>query len=164
MGALLKRILACLAALATVLSTTGANAETTDPIGDLIARVAAATVQPILATFGLKVTLYHGGGRGIRDRDSLGCKVVPMRTAAVDGITVRRHQLLFIKETVGLPMPGGRRHDGYWYASDVGGGIHKGRIDLFTGDGSASMAPLMPFNLATLTVAAVGEFQGCPLA
>ena len=163
MEALLKRILACLAALAVVLPTTGANAETTDPIGDLLAHVAAA-VAPILATFGLKVTLYHGGGHGIRDRDSLGCKVVPMRTAAVDGVVVRRHALLFIKETVGLPMPDGRRHDGYWYASDVGGAIHKGRIDLFTGNGAASMGPLMPLNLTTLTVAQVGEFQGCPLA
>jgi len=162
-GARLKRILACLAALAVALPTTAANAEGGDPIGDLLAHVAAA-VQPILATFGLKVTLYHAGGRGISDRDSLGCKVVPMRTAAVDGVVVRRHALLFIKETVGLLMPDGRRHDGYWYASDVGGAIHKGRIDLFTGAGAASMAPLMPFNLATLTVAQVGEFQGCPLA
>lgn len=163
MGARLKRILACLTALTVALSTTAASAETSDPIGDLIGAV-AATIQPILATFGLKVTLYHAGGHGIGQRDSLGCKVVPMRTAAVDGVTVRRHELLFIKETVGLPMPNGRRHDGYWYASDVGGGIHKGRIDLFTGDGAASMAPLMPFNLATLTVAEVGQFQGCPLA
>jgi 3D (Asp-Asp-Asp) domain-containing protein len=163
MGALLKRILACLATLAVTISTTSAYAENSDPIGELIAHVASA-VQPILATFGLKATLYHGGGHGIRDRDSLGCKVVAMRTAAVDGVVVRRHQLLFIKETVGLPMPDGRRHDGYWYASDVGGGIHKGRIDLFTGDGAASMATLMPLNLSTLTVAEMGEFQGCPLA
>jgi 3D (Asp-Asp-Asp) domain-containing protein len=161
MGALLKRILACLALLAVALPATGVNAETSDPIGDLIGRV-AATVRPILSTFGLKATLYHGGGHGIRDRDSLGCRVVAMRTAAVDGVTVRRHELLFIKETVGLPMPDGRLHDGYWYASDVGGGIHKGRIDLFTGNGAASMAPLMPLNLATLTVSDVGAFQGCP--
>ncbi|MEO8926880.1 MAG: 3D domain-containing protein [Caulobacteraceae bacterium] len=158
----MKRILACLAALAVTLPTTAANAESSDPIGDLIAKV-AATVQPILATFGLKATLYHAGGR-MSARDSLGCKVVPMRTAAVDGVTVPRHSVLFIKETVGLPMPDGRRHDGYWYASDVGGAIHKGRIDLFTGNGARSMIPLMPLNLATLTVALVGQFQGCPAA
>jgi 3D (Asp-Asp-Asp) domain-containing protein len=87
-----------------------------------------------------------------------------MRTAAVDGVDVPRHTLLFIKETVGLPMPGGKRHDGYWYASDVGGGIHKGRIDLFTGEGSDSMKPMMPLNLNTVTVAKVGHFQGCPIA
>jgi 3D (Asp-Asp-Asp) domain-containing protein len=139
-----------------------ANAENTDPIGDLIGKV-EAKVQPILATFGLKATLYHGGGR-MSQRDSLGCQVVPMRTAAVDGIKVPRHSLLFIKETVGLPMPDGRKHDGYWYASDVGGAIHQGRIDLFTGQGAGSMRPLMPLNLATVTVAMVGAFEGCPKA
>jgi 3D (Asp-Asp-Asp) domain-containing protein len=146
-----------------MLFVTTARAETPDPIGDLIGQV-AAQVAPILASFGLKVTLYHGGGGGIRDRDALGCKVVPMRTAAVDGITIHKHELIYIKETVGLPMPDGRPHDGYWYASDSGGAIHKGRIDLFTGNGAGSMTPFMPLNLAILTVAKVGEFQGCPKA
>jgi 3D (Asp-Asp-Asp) domain-containing protein len=85
-----------------------------------------------------------------------------MRTAAVDGVDVKRRSVLFIKETVGLPMPDGRHHDGYWYASDVGGAIGHGRIDLFTGEGSQSMRPLLHLNLATLTVARVGEFKGCP--
>ncbi len=134
-----------------------------DPIGELIGDV-VAKVEPLLDTFGLRATLYHLGGRGIRARDSLGCKVVPMRTAAVDGVDVKRRTLLFIKETVGLPMPDGRRHDGYWFASDVGGGIHRGRIDLFTGEGSQSMRPMLHLNLATLTVAKVGEFKGCPAA
>jgi len=88
--------------------------------------------------------------------------VVPMRTAAVDGVKVPRRSLLFIKETVGLKMPDGRVHDGYWYATDIGGAIHEGRIDLFTGDGARSMQPLMALNLTTLTVAKVGEFAGCP--
>ena len=160
---LLKRNLACLAAISAMLFVSDARAESTDPIGDLVGQF-AAQVAPILASFGLKVTLYHGGGSGIRDRDALGCKVVPMRTAAVAGVTIHKHELIFIKETVGLPMPDGRPHDGYWYASDSGGAIHKGRIDLFTGIGASSMAPLMPLNLATLTVAKVGEFQGCPKA
>ena len=139
-------------------------AESTDPIGDLLSDT-AAKMQPMLHTFGLKATLYHGGsGHGIGSRDSLGCKVVPMRTAAVDGIKVPRHSLVFIKETVGLPMPDGRKHDGYWYASDAGGAIHQGRIDLFTGQGAGSMTPMMPLNLATLTVAKVGAFDGCPKA
>lgn len=159
---LLKPILACLTALVLVLPFSAARAESVDPIGELIGRV-AARVEPLFATFGLKATLYHLG-HGIRDRDSLGCKVVAMRTAAVDGVDVKRHTLLFIKETVGLLMPDGRLHDGYWFASDVGGAIHKGRIDLFTGDGSSSMKPLLGLNLATLTVARVGQFQGCPAA
>jgi 3D (Asp-Asp-Asp) domain-containing protein len=159
---LLKLFLASLMVFALALPATS-NAETSDPIGELIGKV-EAKVDPILATFGLKATLYHGGAHGVRDRDSLGCKVIPMRTAAVDGVKVPRHSLLFIKETVGLPMPDGRTHDGYWYASDVGGAIHEGRIDLFTGQGSGSMRPLMPLNLATVTVAMVGGFDGCPKA
>ena len=157
----MKRLLACLAALAVGLAATGAHAET-DPLGDLVAR-ALKDAAPILEFFQLKATLYHSGG-GIRGLDSLGCKVVPMRTAAVDGRSVPRHTLLFIKETVGLTMPDGRKHDGYWYASDVGGAIHAGRIDLFTGQGAASMGPMLPLNLATLTVAKVGHFAGCPQA
>lgn len=156
----MKRPLACLAVLAFLVPLSAARAETSDPIGELIGHV-ADKLHPFLETFGLKATLYHlGHGMGLRD--SLGCKVVPMRTAAVDGVTVKRHTLLFIKETVGLPMPDGRPHDGYWYASDVGGAIHQGRIDLFTGRGASSMAPLMRLNLVTLTVAKAGEFKGCP--
>jgi 3D (Asp-Asp-Asp) domain-containing protein len=147
-------------AAATAAAPAVAAAKAPDPIGDLIAGL-AARVQPFLATFGLKATLYHGGGH-MGSRDSLGCKVVPMRTAAVDGIKVPRHSILYIKQTVGMPLPGGGVHDGYWYASDTGGAIHEGRIDLFTGQGSRSMRPLMPLNLTTLTVAIVGRFEGCP--
>jgi 3D (Asp-Asp-Asp) domain-containing protein len=158
----LNRILACVAAAAMMIPAAGAQAQSLDPVGELIGAL-EAKVQPLLNTVGLVASLYHGG-HGIRDKDSLGCRVVPMRTAAVDGIKIRRHTLLFIKETVGLRMPDGRIHDGYWYASDVGGAIHEGRIDLFTGHGAESMAPLMRLNLSTLTVAPVGEFQGCPTA
>ncbi len=157
----MKFILPLLAAAAIVCPLSAANADTPDMIGDLIGQV-AAKVEPFLDTFGLKATLYHMGVRGIHDHDSLGCKVVPMRTAAVDGINVKRHSVLFIKETVGLPMPDGKLHDGYWFATDVGGGIHPGRIDLFTGKGRLSMLPMLHLNLATLTVAKVGEFTGCP--
>jgi 3D (Asp-Asp-Asp) domain-containing protein len=158
----LKRILACAAAAATVACGSMAGAQTPDPLGDLIGAI-AAKVQPLLNPFALVATLYHGG-HGMRDRDASGCKVVPMRTAAVDGVAVRRHTLLFIKETVGLRMPDGRLHDGYWYASDTGGAIHQGRIDLFTGPAANSMAPLMHLNLSSLTVAPVGQFTGCPVA
>jgi 3D (Asp-Asp-Asp) domain-containing protein len=132
-----------------------------DPIGDLVTAAITGSL-PGSADYYLKATLYHAGERGLRALDSLGCKVVAMRTAAVDGVDLPRHTVLFIKETVGLPMPDGSRHDGFWYASDVGGAIHKGRIDLFTGSGSGSMSPLMPLNLATLTVMKAGVFHGCP--
>ncbi len=119
----MKRILACLAALALILPASGAQAETPatmDPVGDLISQV-IQKAGPVLDFFRLKATLYHAGARGVGGRDSLGCQVVAMRTAAVDGVSVPRHTVLFIKETVGMPMPDGRVHDGYWYASDVGG-------------------------------------------
>ncbi|HEY3890234.1 MAG TPA: 3D domain-containing protein [Caulobacteraceae bacterium] len=176
----MKRFLACLATLACALAaSSGAYAEPAsqpspvksdqaptppppaDPLGDLITSAITGAL-PGSADYYLRATLYHAGERGIRALDSLGCKVVAMRTAAVDGVDLPRHTILFIKETVGLPMPDGSRHDGYWYASDVGGAIHRGRIDLFTGKGSTSMSPLMPLNLATLTVMKAGVFQGCP--
>jgi 3D (Asp-Asp-Asp) domain-containing protein len=158
----LKRVFAAAAAAAMMACAVTASAQTMDPIGDLIGAV-AAKVQPLLKPFLLVASLYHEG-HGIRAHDSLGCPVVPMRTAAVDGVAIRRHTLLFIKETVGLRMPDGRLHDGYWYASDVGGAIHEGRIDLFTGRSAASMTPMMHLNLSKLTVEPVGNFSGCPIA
>ncbi len=142
-------------------SATPPEAPVADPLGDFITSALTGAL-PGSADFRLRATLYHAGGRGIRGLDSLGCKVIAMRTAAVDGIRVPRRTILFIKETVGLIMPDGSKHDGYWYASDVGGDIHAGRIDLFTGQGAASMAPLMALNLATLTVMRAGVFHGCP--
>jgi hypothetical protein len=87
-----------------------------------------------------------------------------MRTAAIDTRVIPRRTVLFIRETVGLKMPDGSLHDGYWYASDTGGAIKGNRIDLFTGSGSASMKPIMGLNLAHLTVSPVGQFKGCPPA
>ncbi len=158
----MRKTLGWVAVLSAIIVSSAAQAAPADAIGDLINDV-AAKVEPFLARFDLVATLYHGG-HGMRDRDSLGCKVVPMRTAAVDGVTVPRHSLLFIKETVGLKMPDGRTHDGFWYASDLGGAIHEGRIDLFTGQTARSMQALLPINLSKLTVTKVGEFSGCPTA
>ncbi len=134
-----------------------------DPIGDLLAGALAIVTKAADAIM-LKATLYHTGAPGVGTKDSLGCTVVAMRTAAVNGLSVPRHTLLFIKETVGLPMPDGRSHDGYWYASDLGGGIKGSRIDLFTGNGRASMQALAKLNQAVLTVQPMGAFKGCPQA
>jgi 3D (Asp-Asp-Asp) domain-containing protein len=132
-----------------------------DPLGDLIAGALTGTM-PGSVEYKMKATLYHAGAKGIRALDSLGCKVVAMRTLAVDKTVIPRRTVVFIKETVGLPMPNGDKHDGYWYASDVGGAIKGQRLDLFSGQGSSSMKPLMGLNLATLSVTKVGEFKGCP--
>jgi 3D (Asp-Asp-Asp) domain-containing protein len=137
----------------------------TDPIGELIQKAKKAADDAVTAVeTELKATLYHTGARGVGPKDSLGCRLQPMRTVAVDPKVFPRHSVLFIKETVGLKMPDGSAHDGYWYASDVGGAIKGARIDLFTGAGAASMKALQALNLATLKAVKVGVFEGCPTA
>lgn len=160
------------AALALAASTTPAQSPQApaapqvlrvDPIGDLINKARKAADDAVTAVeTELKATLYHTGVRGMSSRDSLGCRLQPMRTVAVDPKVFPRHSILFIKETVGLKMPDGSVHDGYWYASDVGGAIKGARIDLFTGAGAASMKVLQALNLTTITAVKVGMFEGCP--
>jgi 3D (Asp-Asp-Asp) domain-containing protein len=154
-----------LAASSTPAKPAAAPRPAADPIGDLIMRARRAADQAMTAVeTELKATLYHTGARGIGPRDSLGCRLQPMRTVAVDPRVFPRHSILFIKETVGLKMPDGSTHDGYWYASDVGGAIKGARIDLFTGAGAASMKALQALNLTTITAVKVGMFEGCPRA
>jgi 3D (Asp-Asp-Asp) domain-containing protein len=166
----MKRLLACLATLAIAAPICGAwapaaQAQTpdstkfTDPIGDLIA--STSTAADTAFDWKLRASLYHGG-RGMRSHDSLGCPVSPMRTVATDQARVARHSIIFIKETVGLPLSDGSLHDGRWYVSDIGGAIRGDRIDLFTGHNAASMRPMMSLNMKTLTVSKVGDFTGCP--
>lgn len=112
----------------------------------------------------LSARLYHAGGGGATGNDSLGCPPVAMRTVAIDPRVVPRRTRLFIRETVGMVLPDGTTHDGFWYASDTGGAIKGAKIDLYTGHGRGSMAPAMPLNLQTLTVVEAGRFEGCPPA
>ena len=140
------------------------NAES-DPIGEVLQRLSDAGQAALNAPQWLmKATYYYLGGGSIRGRDSMGCKVVPMRTLAVDPAVVPKGTVVFIKETVGLPLPGGGTHNGLWYASDVGGAIKGDRIDLFTGAGAASARAIKAsgLNLAHLTVTKVSSFEGCP--
>jgi 3D (Asp-Asp-Asp) domain-containing protein len=150
--------------LAAITANANAAAEAVkrfyDPIGDAIVAAERSMVENAQAWL-LKATLYHSG-RNMSGRDSLGCKVSPMRTVAVDPAIVARHSIIFIKETVGLRLDGGGLHDGYWYASDIGGGVKGQRIDLFTGRGAGSMRAMRGLNLHTLTVTKVGDFAGCP--
>jgi len=157
----MRRRLAALAVLSALALNTNAKAASPDPVGDMIMSVVTGSM-PGAPGWNVKATLYHAGAKGVGNLDSLGCKVVAMRTAAVDRKTIPKGSILFIKETVGLKMPDGSAHDGYWYASDTGGAIKGKRIDLFTGFNSASMNPLRALNLATLTAVKVGEFKGCP--
>ncbi|WP_298745683.1 3D domain-containing protein [uncultured Brevundimonas sp.] len=109
-----------------------------------------------------RVNLYHAGGGGATGNDSLGCRPIPMRTIATDPRYIPRRTRLFIPETVGLRLPDGALHDGYWYASDTGGAIKGRKIDLYTGHGRGSMRPAMRFNQRRLTLIDAGRFDGCP--
>ncbi len=166
--------LACAQAL-TQDTQTQASPTMADPVAkpgpDLIGDLISSSLSEVKASlpsvdWTLVARMYHIGNRGVGARDSLGCKVVPLRTVAIDPRLVPKRTILFIPQTVGLPVPGGGTHDGYWYASDTGGGIKGAMIDLFTGHGARSMTPLMKqgLNLARLTTSKVGEFTGCPPA
>jgi len=159
-----QRLIAGLAAAALAVSASPASAAApVDPVGefvqDLQAVGEAALKAPELL---MKATLYRTGVRGVGVRDSLGCRVQPMRTLAVDPKVVPRHSVVFIKETVGLPLPNGGVHDGVWYASDTGGAIKGRRIDLYAGASAAAMRALASLNLKTLTVTRISSFDGCP--
>lgn len=109
-----------------------------------------------------RVNLYHAGGGGATGNDSLGCRPIAMRTVAVDPRYIPRRTRLFIPETVGIRLPDGTIHDGYWYASDTGGAIKGQKIDLYTGHGRGSMQPAMRFNQRRVTIVDAGRFEGCP--
>lgn len=109
-----------------------------------------------------RATLYHAGGGGATGADSLGCRPVAMRTVATDPRVIPRRTRLFIRETVGMRMPDGSLHDGYWYASDTGGAVKGAKVDLYTGQGRGSMRPAMRWNTRTLTIQNAGRFEGCP--
>ena len=157
----MRRRLAALAVLSALAFVPNAQAAPNDPVGDLITSLVSGTL-PGTGVFNVKATLYHAGAKGVGGLDSLGCKVVPMRTIAVDPRVIPKRTVIFIKETAGLTMPNGVTHDGYWYASDVGGAIKGQRIDLYTGRNAASMKPMQQLNLTKLTAVKVGNFEGCP--
>jgi 3D (Asp-Asp-Asp) domain-containing protein len=157
----MRRRLAALAALPLLVLGSNAHAAGNDPVGDLIMSVVTGSL-PTGPVWNLKATLYHAGAKGVGALDSLGCKVVAMRTVAIDSNLIPKRSILFIKETVGLKMPDGSIHDGYWYASDTGGAIKGKRIDLYTGGPAGPRAKAL--NLAKLTAVKVGEFKGCPPA
>jgi len=157
----MRRRLAALAVLSAIGISSNAQAATNDPVGDLVSSIISGAL-PGSAVFNVKATLYHAGAKGVGSLDSLGCRVVPMRTLAVDKNIIPRRTVVFIKETVGLKMPDGATHDGYWYASDIGGAIKGQRIDLYTGHTASSMKAMQGLNLGKLTAVKVGNFQGCP--
>ena len=145
----------------------GLGAEPTTPSDDGSASDAElpADTEALLSAdprWSAEVNLYHAGGGGATGNDSLGCRPIPMRTVAVDPRYIPRRTRLFIPETVGMRMPDGAIHDGYWYASDTGGAIKGQKIDLYTGHGRGSMRPAMRFNQDRVSIVDAGRFEGCP--
>ncbi len=162
-GILATAVISALAipALANAAESTPATEVRSDPLGDLISTALGGGL-PGSVEFKMRATMYHAGAKGIRALDSLGCKVAAMRTVAVDPKVIPRRTVIFIKETVGLTMPDGAKHDGYWYASDIGGAVKGLKLDLFSGVGAASMKALRGVDLTSLSVSTVGQFKGCP--
>ena len=159
----MQRLIAGLAAMAVAAFASPTAAATVDPIGELLQDLQAIGQAALKAPEVLmKATLYNAGARGVGTRDSLGCRVAAMRTVAIDPSIVPRRSIVFIKETVGLPLPNGGVHDGFWYASDTGGAIKGSRIDLYVGVGRAALRAADSLNLRTLTVQRVSSFDGCP--
>ena len=156
------RLAALAAALILPATALAQDSKPSDPVGDLIA--SAVNVIQRVTDMQLRATLYHAGAGGVGNRDSLGCSVVPMRTLAVDPRIIPKRTIVFIKETVGLLMPDGSKHDGMWYATDTGGAIKGSKVDLYTGSGSGSMRQFFErkLNVAMLNAVKVGTFTGCP--
>lgn len=158
---------------ASVLALASSSASPADPIGDFLHSLAmqptttgaaAPTAETAGPTIQLEATLYHSGASGVGNRDSLGCRVVPMRTLAIDPRVVPKRSIVFIKETVGMELPGGGVHDGIWYASDTGGAIKGQRADLYSGTGASSMKAFFArgINKGAVTAKTIGVFEGCP--
>jgi 3D (Asp-Asp-Asp) domain-containing protein len=73
----------------------------------------------------------HPYGRGAGN-----CPLIPFRTVAMDRRKVPLGSVAYIDETVGMTLPDGTIHDGFWRVEDVGGAIKEDRVDLFVGDGN----------------------------
>ena len=78
-------------------------------------------------TFRFHVT-SHLMGRGAGN-----CALVPFRSIAVDPAQIAVGSQVFIDETVGMLLPDGSIHDGFWNADDTGSAILHDRVDIFIG-------------------------------
>jgi 3D (Asp-Asp-Asp) domain-containing protein len=64
--------------------------------------------------------------------------LTPFRSVAVDPAVVRIGSKVFIPKAVGIHLPDGTVHDGYFQAVDIGDAIKNKRIDIFTAYGDQS--------------------------
>jgi 3D (Asp-Asp-Asp) domain-containing protein len=82
------------------------------------------------------------------------CALEPFHTIAVDPNRIPLGSLVRIEETVGMLLPNGEVHDGFWKAEDIGSAINGDRVDLFVGDGDqgAVLERAGISNLMSLTI------------
>lgn len=64
--------------------------------------------------------------------------LVPFRSVAVDPVVVPMGSRVYIPKAVGMRLPDGSIHDGYFEAIDIGDAIKNHRIDMFTAYGDQS--------------------------
>jgi 3D (Asp-Asp-Asp) domain-containing protein len=67
--------------------------------------------------------------------DGLGAKtygLIPYRTIAVKQDRFKLGTVLYIPAARGLKLPNGKKHDGYFFAADIGA-MHNSQIDLYSG-------------------------------
>lgn len=85
---------------------------------------------------GLGRSLYYVA-KGTYGDGVNGLQLIPFRTVAVDKTKIPIGSLIFIPDAVGveiiLPDGSKSKHDGYFFAADVGGAIKLNHIDVFTG-------------------------------
>lgn len=67
-------------------------------------------------------------------RGATGKAITPLVTLAVDTQVIPLGTKVFIPEFVGLPTPGGKKHDGCFVAEDRGIKVVGKQVDVFTGD------------------------------
>ncbi len=69
------------------------------------------------------------------------CKLIPYKTIAVDPKVIPLGTRVFIPEAKGALLPDGTKHDGIFYAEDMGSAIKDYHVDLFSKEGMESSAP-----------------------
>jgi len=69
-----------------------------------------------------------------------GYKLVPYKSIAVDPSVIKIGSIVFIPAMVNVAIPGDTiKHDGYFYAVDIGSAIKDNHIDIFTGNNTTSV-------------------------
>jgi 3D (Asp-Asp-Asp) domain-containing protein len=71
---------------------------------------------------------------------SLGCALIPYRTAAVDPHFIKLGSTIYIPQMKGARLPDGTIHDGIFVADDHGH-FHGRQVDIFTGLGPKASRP-----------------------